>query len=262
MTGTGDSTVPLLETRGLSKSYGGVQALHGASIMVNEGEHVGIMGDNGAGKSTMVKILSGAHAPTDGSVFFDGAERVFESPIDARNAGIETVYQDLSLADDLDVLSNLFLGREQLRFSMGGLSVLNRKTMAVRAADLLGEIGVNVPEVHKTVSSLSGGQRQGIAIARAAGWGSKMIIMDEPTAALGVQETGHVHDIIRRLKERGVAVMLVSHNVEQVFQITDRIYVFRRGAVVGSRRTADTSPEEIVSMITGAMPADSGIAGS
>jgi len=251
-----DVDQPLLETTDISKLYGGVKALRGACITVGHGEHIAIMGDNGAGKSTFVKILSGAQAATDGSIRFDGQERTFETPIDAREAGIETVYQDLSLADDLDVLSNLFLGREEKRFSLGGLSVLNRRKMARRAEELLSEIGVNVPEVHRIVRGLSGGQRQGIAIARASGWGSKLIIMDEPTAALGVQETAHVHEIIGRLRKRGVAAIIVSHNMQQVFELADRVYVFRRGEVVGCRRTAETSPDEIVSMITGAQAAD------
>ena len=251
-----NTTDPLLQTTNLSKFYGGVKALQGASITVGHGEHIAIMGDNGAGKSTFVKILSGAQPSSDGTIRFDGADCEFQSPIDAREAGIETVYQDLSLADDLDVLTNLFLGREEKLINLGGLSVLNRRKMAKRATELLTEIGVNVPEVHRTVRGLSGGQRQGIAIARASGWGSKLIIMDEPTAALGLQETAHVHDIIKRLKQRGVAVIIVSHNMQQVLELTDRVYVFRRGQVVGCRNTKETTADEIVSMITGARPAE------
>lgn len=241
----------LLEAVGITKHYGGVKALEDANLTVGYGECVGIMGDNGAGKSTFVKILAGAQPATAGNIRFDGKEYTFSSPVDAREAGIETVYQDLSLADDLNVMTNLFLGREEKRFNLGGLSVLNRKKMAKRSTELLSEIGVNVPKVDTIVSGLSGGQRQGIAIARAAGWGSKLIIMDEPTAALGVQETAHVHDIIKRLKERGVAVMIVSHNMQQVLELTDRVYVFRRGRIVGSRVTAETNSDEIVSLITG-----------
>ncbi|CAN5218843.1 ATP-binding cassette domain-containing protein [soil metagenome] len=253
---TATSDQPLLQTTNLCKFYGGVKALRGATITVGHGEHIAIMGDNGAGKSTFAKILSGAQAASEGTIVFDGEERTFNAPIDSRNAGIETVYQDLSLADDLDVLSNLFLGREEMYFKLGGLSVLNRRKMGRRATELLSEIGVNVPEVHRTVKGLSGGQRQGIAIARASGWGSKLIIMDEPTAALGLQETGHVHDIIRNLKAKGVAVIIVSHNMQQVLELTDRVYVFRRGEVVGSRTTKDTSADEIVSLITGAQAPD------
>ena len=250
------NTIPLLQTTNLCKYYGGVKALHGANISVGHGEHIAIMGDNGAGKSTFVKILSGAQPATDGTVVFDGQQRTFATPIDSRTAGIETVYQDLSLADDLDVLSNLFLGREETYFKFGGLSVLNRRRMGRRATELLSEIGVNVPEVHRTVRGLSGGQRQGIAIARASGWGSKLIIMDEPTAALGLQETAHVHAIIHKLKERGVAVILVSHNMQQVLELTDRVYVFRRGQVAGCRTTKETNADEIVSLITGSRAPD------
>lgn len=249
-----NTTEPLLQTTNLSKFYGGVKALQGASISVGHGEHIAIMGDNGAGKSTFVKILSGAQPSSDGTIRFDGADCEFQSPIDAREAGIETVYQDLSLADDLDVLTNLFLGREEKLINLGGLSVLNRRKMAKRATELLTEIGVNVPEVHRTVRGLSGGQRQGIAIARASGWGSKLIIMDEPTAALGVAETQAVENVVRNLKQRGFSVLIISHNLDQVFRLTDHIWVLRRGRMIGGRRTAQTNPNEIVGMITGAIP--------
>ncbi|MDB5527124.1 MAG: putative transporter ATP-binding protein [Devosia sp.] len=245
-------TTPILEAIGLSKHYGGIHALSDADLHINPGEVVGIMGDNGAGKSTLVKILSGAQPATAGQIRISGAPQTFKTPTDARSAGIETVYQDLSLAEHLDVLSNLFLGREEVLFKFGGLSILNRRKMAIRAKELLGEIGVNVPGVNDVVGGLSGGQRQGVAIARAAGWGSQLIIMDEPTAALGLQETQHVHDIILGLKARGVAVLLVSHNMQQVLQLTDRVYVFRRGKIVCNLETANSSADEIISYITGA----------
>lgn len=252
MTAHSGSAGPLLEVENLSKRYGGVSALLDANLHVGHGECVGIMGDNGAGKSTMVKILSGAQAASEGTLRFDGVEHNFSTPVDARNAGIETVYQDLSLADDLDVTDNLFMGREEYLLRAGGLSILNRRKMVKRTNELLSEIGVNVPKASKIVGGLSGGQRQGIAIARAAGWGSKFIIMDEPTAALGLQETAHVHEIIKGLKSRGVAVMIVSHSMDQVMELCDRVYVFRRGVVVGDVKTSDTTQEEIISMITGA----------
>lgn len=243
---------PLLAATGISKNYDGVHALQDANFHIAAGEIVAIMGDNGAGKSTFVKVLSGAHAASAGTIEIDGVATAFKSPTDARRAGIETVYQDLSLAEDLDVLSNLFLGREEYHIRLGGLSILNRGKMAARAAELLGEIGVNVPGVHDLVSGLSGGQRQGVAIARAAGWGSRLIIMDEPTAALGLQETAHVHDIIRGLRSRGVAVILVSHNMKQVLELSDRVYVFRRGRIVCSVATAETNADGLISYITGA----------
>lgn len=243
---------PVVEATGIAKHYGGVVALSGANLKVMPGEVVAIVGDNGAGKSTLVKILSGAQPATEGKLHASGREVTFERPSDAREAGIETVYQDLSLAEDLDVLANLFLGREECYFSFGGLSILNRKKMTRRAEQLLSEIGVNVPGVKDIVGGLSGGQRQGVAIARAAGWGSQLIIMDEPTAALGVQETAHVHDIIRTLQRRGVAVLLVSHNMKQVMELSDRIYVFRRGRISAELHTAQTTTDEIISYITGA----------
>jgi ABC-type sugar transport system ATPase subunit len=243
---------PLLDAISITKNYGGLQALAEANLHIHSGEIVGIMGDNGAGKSTLVKILSGAQFATAGRIRMAGVECAFKNPTDARRAGIETVYQDLSLAEDLDVLSNMFLGRELTYFEFGGLSFLNRRKMAERAKELLGEIGVNVPGVGDIVGGLSGGQRQGVAIARAAGWGSKLIIMDEPTAALGVQETQHVHDIILSLRSRGVAILLISHNMKQVLELTDRIYVFRRGKVVCNLKTANTHADEVISYITGA----------
>lgn len=252
MNSTPGTPTPILEAIDISKRYGGVNALVNANLYVNPGECVGIMGDNGAGKSTMVKILAGVQPASSGRILFDGEERNFTTPVDARTAGIETVYQDLSLADDLDVTSNLFMGREEYRLKLGDLSILDRKKMVKRTNELLSEIGVNVPKATSIVGGLSGGQRQGIAIARAAGWGSRFIIMDEPTAALGLQETEHVHEIIRGLKTRGVAVMIVSHNMDQVMELTDRVYVFRRGVIVGDVETAQTTPEEIVAMITGA----------
>lgn len=241
----------LLQVRGLGKHYGGVTAVAGLDLVLAPGEHAAVVGDNGAGKSTFVRMISGAERPDEGRVHFDGVECHFRSPLDARRAGIETVYQDLSLADDLDVVDNLFLGRELFRLRAGGLSVLDRRAMRRRAADLLDEVGVRIPSLSAPIRDMSGGQRQGVAIARAAGWGSKMIILDEPTAALGVRETGQVEDIIRGLKRAGTAVILVSHNLRQVFDLVDTIFVFRRGRLVGRRSAADTAPQEVVAMITG-----------
>lgn len=247
-----DRALPIVEAIGIAKHYGGVVALSGANLKVMPGEVVAIVGDNGAGKSTFVKILSGAQGASEGRLLVSGREISFNRPSDAREAGIETVYQDLSLAEHLDVLTNLFLGREECYFKFGGLSILNRRKMTARAEELLSEIGVNVPGVRDIVGGLSGGQRQGVAIARAAGWGSQLIIMDEPTAALGVQETAHVHDIIRGLQSRGVAVLLVSHNMKQVMELSNRVYVFRRGRIAAELRTAQTTTDEIIAYITGA----------
>jgi ABC-type sugar transport system ATPase subunit len=242
----------LLEARGISKHYGGVAALSGIDFHIRPGEHVALVGDNGAGKSTLVKALTGAIRPDSGTIRFNGEEQQFSSPIDARNVGIETVYQNLALADHLDVASNLFLGREEFRFRLGPLSLLAHDRMKKKAVELLARTGVHIPRMEDAVLNLSGGQRQTVAIARAVGWGSRLVIMDEPTAALGVQETKHVEDIIKRLKEQGMAVMIISHNLRQVFELCETVWIMRRGRMAGHRSTATTTPEEIIRLITGA----------
>ncbi|MCO4253244.1 ATP-binding cassette domain-containing protein [Pseudarthrobacter raffinosi] len=252
------ATAPLLRVTDLEKHYGGVIALSELDLQLMPGEHAAVVGDNGAGKSTFVRMISGAERPDGGSIMFDGAECNFRSPLEARGVGIETVYQDLSLADDLDVIDNLFMGRELFHLKLGGLSILNRKAMRKRAHELLDEVGVRIPSLSGRIRGMSGGQRQGVAIARASGWGSKLIILDEPTAALGVRETGQVEDIIRGLKQAGTGVVLVSHNLRQVFDLMDTIYVFRRGKLVGRRDVATTTPQEIVAMITGVGGAEAG----
>jgi fructose transport system ATP-binding protein len=231
----------ILETDGLTKHYGGVQALNDANFTMFEDEHVAIVGDNGAGKSTFVRNITGVEQRTAGEVYVDGKSVNFRSPQEARDHGIETVYQNLALADHLDVPSNIFLGREEVMFEFGPLSWLNKKVMAKRSAELLEETGVKIPDV----------QRQCVAISRAAGWGSKLIIMDEPTAALGIQETTRVENIIRGLKERGVPVIIVSHNLRQVFNLVDRIVVFRRGRIAGVLDAKTASGNDVVAMITG-----------
>jgi fructose transport system ATP-binding protein len=243
---------PLLETRDLSKHYGGVKALSGIDFNVGHHQTVAIVGDNGAGKSTLVKLLSGADQPDSGSIMFDGVELSFRTPTEARQAGIETVYQNLALADDLDVVANLFLGREEVVARLGPLSLLSLRKMRDKARNMLGETGVQIEDLTEPMRSLSGGQRQGVAIARAAGWGSKLIIMDEPTAALGVQETRHVEDMIRGLKDAGISVIIVSHNLRQVFDLVDVIWVLRHGRVAGNRNANEATFEDIIGLITGA----------
>ncbi|WP_152184960.1 ATP-binding cassette domain-containing protein [Segeticoccus rhizosphaerae] len=245
-------TEPMLKVEGISKRFGGVQALQDVDLQVDTGEHVALVGDNGAGKSTLVKILTGAEHADDGSFWFAGEERHFRSPLEARRHGIETVYQTLALADHLDVVANLFLGRERYLLRLGPFSVLNRAAMKTEARALLERTGVQIPDLGAMIMGMSGGQRQGVAIARAAGWGSKMIVLDEPTAALGVQETAKVEEIIHTLKDQGVTVLMVSHNLRQVFDLVDTIWVLRHGRMVGARKAAEVRPQEIVSMITGA----------
>ncbi len=242
----------ILETRGLTKHYGGVHALSDANFTLLKGEHVAIMGDNGAGKSTFVRQLTGVEQPTRGQIVFDGVEHTFASPIEAREAGIETVFQNLALADDLDVPSNLFLGREKFLFRLGPFSILDKKAMREATTAALIKTGVKIPNLMNTIRNMSGGQRQCVAIARTAAFKSKLVIMDEPTAALGVQETAQVENIIRTLKEAGEPLILISHNMRQVFDLVDRIVVFRRGRMVANLRKEDTNGQDVVSYITGA----------
>jgi fructose transport system ATP-binding protein len=241
----------ILETRGLTKHYGGVHALEEASITLRPGEHIAIVGDNGAGKSTFVRQITGVEKPTGGQIFLNGAEVHFADPLEARDAGIETVFQNLALADDLDVPSNLFLGREIVLIPLGPFSWLDRRKMRQRTVEALKQTAVKIPNIDNTIRNMSGGQRQCVAIARAAAFASKLVIMDEPTAALGVQETAQVENIIRGLKERGVPLILISHNLRQVFDLVDRIWVFRRGRIAGVVDRDKTDGNEVVSMITG-----------
>jgi fructose transport system ATP-binding protein len=242
----------ILSTRGLSKHYGGARALEDANFELRAGEHVAIVGDNGAGKSTFVRQITGVERPSAGKIFFEGREVEFKTPIEARDIGIETVFQNLALADDLDVPSNLFLGREKVLFNLGPFSILDRKAMRKATEAALVRTAVKIPNLSSTIRHMSGGQRQCVAIARTATFASKLIIMDEPTAALGVQETAQVENIIRTLKENGEPLILVSHNMRQVFDLVDRIVVFRRGRIVANLRKQDTDGNDIVAYITGA----------
>lgn len=252
--GTAPSADMILETRGLTKHYGGVHALENANFTLRKGEHVAIMGDNGAGKSTFVRQITGVERPTRGEIIFDGKPVHFENPMDARNAGIETVFQTLALADQLDVPDNLFLGRELIRFRLGPFSILDYKAMRERTMGALEKTGVKIPNIRGTIERMSGGQRQCVAIARTATFHSKLTIMDEPTAALGVQETAQVENIIRTLKQSGEPLILISHNMRQVMDLCDRIVVFRRGRICANLdiRNKDVTGEDVVAYITGA----------
>jgi fructose transport system ATP-binding protein len=245
----------VLKTEGLTKHYGGVHALENANFELLQGEHVAIMGDNGAGKSTFVRQITGVEQPSSGKITFFGKEVSFKGPLDARHAGIEAVFQNLALADDLDVPSNLFLGREKIKFNLGPFSILDRKAMREDTRKALARTAVKIPNLSNTIRNMSGGQRQCVAIARTATFASKLIIMDEPTAALGVQETAQVENIIRTLKANGEPLVLISHNMRQVFDLVDRIIVFRRGRIVANLNKADTNGEDIVAYITGAKTA-------
>jgi ABC-type sugar transport system ATPase subunit len=238
----------LIQLDRVRKEFGGVVALEEVTLEVNPGEIVALVGDNGAGKSTLIKLIAGVHRPTSGQIVVEGTPVRFTKPTDSLQHGIEVVFQDLALADQQPVYMNLFLGRELVR---GPLRRLDRKGMATQTQQLLDELDIRVPSPHATIRDLSGGQRQGVAIARATHWARRLVLMDEPTAALGVQETERAEQIIRRMRERGQAIMIVSHSLDQVFRISDRICVLRRGQQVGVKQTRETDGDEIVAMITG-----------
>jgi simple sugar transport system ATP-binding protein len=243
----------ILAARGIKKSFGRVEALRGADFDVRRGEVVALMGDNGAGKSTLVKVLSGVHSADEGLVTLDGHEVAFGSPEEAREAGIETVYQDLALADTLDSAANLFLGRELRRPGvLGRIGVLDKRRMRQEAREAFESLQVTVRSEHDAVGNLSGGQRQGIAVCRAATWAKHVLFLDEPTAALGVRQTENVLDLIRRVRDRGISVVLISHSLPEVMRVADRIEVFRLGRRIGQFITADVSAEDVVAAITGA----------
>jgi fructose transport system ATP-binding protein len=245
----------ILETQDLTKHYGGVHALTGANFQLKHGEHVAIMGDNGAGKSTFVRQITGVEQPTHGDIIFDGKPVHFSGPLDAREAGIEAVFQTLALADDLDVPDNLFLGREKTKWDwLGPFRLLDYKSMRQATLEGLEKTAVKIPNIHNSIRNMSGGQRQCVAIARTATFHSKLTIMDEPTAALGVQETQQVENIIRTLKEAGEPLILISHNMRQVFDLVDRIVVFRRGKICANLdiKNDKITGEDVVGFITGA----------
>jgi len=246
----------ILRTEDLTRYYGGVHALEGANFELRVGEHVAIMGDNGAGKSTFVRQITGVERPTRGRMWFAGREVSFENPLAAREAGIETVFQNLALADELDVPSNLFLGREKIRWNLGPFSILDSRAMRAATLRALEKTGVKIPNLANTIRNMSGGQRQCVAIARTAAFASKLVIMDEPTAALGVQETAQVENIIRSMKQAGEPLILISHNMRQVFDLVDRIIVFRRGRIVANLNKEATDSQEVVAYITGAKGGD------
>ena len=243
-----------LAVRGVSKVFGGVAALNGVDVEFPRGSVTAIMGDNGAGKSTLMKVLSGVYTADSGTMEINGRPVSLRSPHEARLAGIETVHQDLSLADHRDVAANLFLGRE-LAHRVGPLRILKVKAMRRDAEISLKELSVDIPSVRTEVRLLSGGQRQAIAIARAVHFGCSVLIMDEPMAALGLREAQSVQDMITDLSNRGITQIIVSHNLDHTFAVTDRIVVFRQGRVVGVRNTADTNPAEVLHMINGLVDA-------
>ncbi|QLY28477.1 ATP-binding cassette domain-containing protein [Nocardia huaxiensis] len=244
----------VLEAEGLTKRYGGVEALRGANFQVSAGEVVALIGDNGAGKSTLVKCLSGAEQPDSGRILLDGKATRLGSPTAARRRGIETVYQDLAVAPDLDPAANLFLGREVFRRGpLGRLGMLDRKRMRVQAAEHFRKLGVVLPRLDVPIGALSGGQRQTVAVARAVLWASRVVFLDEPTAALGVVQRERVLDVVRRIRDQGIAVVLISHNMPEVLAVADRVEVLRLGQRVARFTAADVTLEQLVGAMTGAL---------
>jgi len=243
--------VALLDVRSISKSFGAIRALTDVSFSIDAGEVVGLMGDNGAGKSTMVKLIAGNFPPTEGTVVVDGKACHFHRPIEARAEGIEVVYQELALADNLTAAENVFLGRE-MKKGFWPLRILDKQAMIRRAGELFAELKSET-RPRDLVKKMSGGQRQAVAIARARLSNAKLVLMDEPTAAISVRQVAEVLELIRRLKSRGVSVMLISHRMPDVFTVCDRIIVLRRGSKVADKETAKTSPEQITGLITGAI---------
>ncbi len=239
---------PALSLKHIRKVFNGVVAIEDFSLDIYPGEAVALVGDNGAGKSTLVKIIAGVHAPTEGRMQIDGADVTLADPSASQALGVQVVYQDLALADSQPVYMNMFLGKELVT---GPFQRLDRKRMIDETENLVKALDVRIPSAQATIRELSGGQRQGVAIARATHWASKLILMDEPTAALGVAETARVEAIIKGLRERNLAILIISHSLDQVFRLADRICVLRRGRQIGVKETAKTTNNEIVAMITG-----------
>jgi len=242
---------PVLSLRAVSKRFGAVQALTTVDFDAHAGEIVALVGDNGAGKSTLVKVMSGVGPPSDGQVLFEGRPVSINRPQDATALGIATVYQDLALCDNLDVVANLFLGEEAKRGPLSPVGWMDELTMEKRALDLMKQLSVRLPTVRIPVASLSGGQRQSVAIARSLLGDPKVVILDEPTAALGVAQTAQVLDLVVRLRERGLAVIMISHNLADVFAVADRVAVLRLGRAAATFRVGEVSEDEVVSAITG-----------
>jgi D-xylose transport system ATP-binding protein len=247
----------LLQVTGLTKSFGAVQVLRGVSFEAAAGEVTALLGDNGAGKSTLIKCIAGTHVPDGGQILLNGQPQQFRTPSDATRAGIETVYQDLALCDNLDVVANLFLGRETVRTVVPGLiRSINEESMEQRAREALSVLRINIPSVRSLVAQLSGGQRQSIAVAKAVLWSPQVVILDEPTAALGVAQTRQVLDLVLRLRERGLAVVIITHNMQNVFEVADRASVMRLGRRVAKFDIKASTPDDVVAAITGARAFD------
>ncbi len=243
---------PILQVKDLYKRFGGLVAVDHVSLDIHPGEVVGLLGDNGAGKSTLIKMISGAYKPDGGHILLNGEAVSFATPLEARRRGIETIYQDLALCENLDASANIFLGRERMRHQLGIFRVLDRPYMLRESRQVLDQLDIRIPELRSPIRQLSGGQRQAVSIARAVYWNARLMIMDEPTAALGVPEQLKVLELIRTLRNQGVPVILISHNMQDVFAVADRVIVMRRGNKAGERKISETSENEVVGLMVGA----------
>jgi D-xylose transport system ATP-binding protein len=244
------ATTPLLSLQNIKCNFGAIEALRGISFDIMPGEVVALLGDNGAGKSTLVKIIAGGLAPSSGKVLFEGQERNFASPSAAKAAGIETVYQDLSLCTNVDVVANFFMGREIVKRTFG-IPFLQEKEMHAAVEKTMANAGTKIPSLRTNVEHLSGGQRQAIELNRFVHWGGKLVLLDEPFAALGVEQTRRGLEMIKRMATQGIGVVIITHIMAQAFQVADRIVVIRQGVVAGDVERSKTTPDHIVNMITG-----------
>ena len=241
----------MLEVRSLTKRFGGLVAVDHMDMQVHPGEVVGLLGDNGAGKSTLIKMVSGVYHPDEGRIFFQGKEVKVGSPMDALDLGIETLYQDLALAENLDAYSNIFLGREKTKPFLGFIKVLDHEFMREESKKVLNRLEIEIPSLHNQIKTLSGGQRQAVAIGRSIYWNAKLLILDEPTAALGVHEQRKVLDLVRLLRSQNIPIIIISHQLYDIFSVTDRLVIMRRGKKVAECLTKDTTPDEVVGLIIG-----------
>jgi ABC-type sugar transport system ATPase subunit len=252
---------PILSLKGITKRFGGLTAVNNVSLEINAGEVVALLGDNGAGKSSLIKCVSGVYQPEEGEIWFAGQKRSFSKPIDSRGAGIETIYQDLALAQNLDVPANIFLGREMKRSWFGGLvKTLDNKNMLDSSRGSVEALDIVFPSLTQPIESLSGGQRQAVAIARGIYWNAKLMIMDEPTNNLGVPEQQKVLELITKLRSQGTPVILITHTMPDVFAVADRILVMHRGRVVTEKRARETNASELVQYMVGALDDTKGMA--
>jgi simple sugar transport system ATP-binding protein len=243
---------PILRLNRVTKRFGGLTAVNEVSLQIYPGEVVALAGDNGAGKSTLIKMISGVYKPDDGQIYLEDHEITMTSPMEARSLGIETIYQDLALCENLDASVNIFLGREPSKSLLGVFKQVDRSKMLAEAQAVLNRLDIRIPNLKRPIREMSGGQRQAVAIARAVYWNARLVIMDEPTAALGVPEQRKVHELVRTLKQQNVPVIIISHNMQDIFASADRIIVMRRGLKVGDVKAADIDGDGLVSLMVGA----------